>query len=81
MSDNYIAVRNYSYQVKELKTDDLKDAKFDFDKVVTSNINHQLEHYPVKSFVYYPSKNVYLQIKKYDEERKIYTCRTKHEEI
>jgi hypothetical protein len=29
--------------------------------------------------VYYPERNVYLQIKKYDEPRKIYICKVKGE--
>lgn len=29
--------------------------------------------------MYYPERNVYLQVKKYDEPRKIYVCKVKEE--
>ena len=35
MSDGLIAVRNFSHQVQEMKQADLKEEKYDFDKVVT----------------------------------------------
>ena len=39
MEDDYIAVRNFAGELKEKKTEELKDWKPDFDKVITSNIN------------------------------------------
>ena len=57
----------------------MKDHKFDFDKVVTANINHFPEQYPSKAFVFWTNKNQYLQIKKYDEQRKVYLCRIKQQ--
>jgi hypothetical protein len=57
MGDGSIAVRNFNYEVKEVDQSQLKDAKFDFDKIVTSDINRFLETYPPKSFVYHHKSN------------------------
>lgn len=39
VKDGYIAVRNYSIDAKELSSEQLKNVIFDFDKIVTQNIN------------------------------------------
>ena len=57
LADEMIAVRNYSYDVKELLNAELKDAKFDFDKVVTANINHFPDTFNSKAILYYPEIN------------------------
>lgn len=42
--DGYIAVRNYSYDVREKKADQLKDWKTEFDKVVSINLNPYIDY-------------------------------------
>ena len=73
MDDGYIAVRNYSYDVKELKTEQLKDWNSDFEKLITNDLNVFVDYpkcqFQPKSFIYYPARDVYLQVKKYDEPR------------
>ena len=77
MEDNFVAVRNFNNDVQELAEKDLKDVKFDFDKIVTLDINRQNEQYQPKSFVYHSVKNYYVQIKRYDESKKTYLCKPK----
>lgn len=60
MADQMIVARNFSYEVKEHVTADLKDSRFDFDKVVTANINHYPETYNTKAILYYPDFNQYV---------------------
>ncbi len=43
MAEGYIAVRHFSQDVRELPSKDLKDWRHDFDKVVTLNINTQID--------------------------------------
>lgn len=75
--DGYILVRNYSCGMKEKKKEELKDWSVDFDKVVSNNINTFIEKYLPKSYVYYPAENIYMLVKKYDDNRKIYVCKAK----
>ncbi|CDW91259.1 UNKNOWN [Stylonychia lemnae] len=77
--DGAIAVRNFNYEVKELDQASLKDAKFDIEKIVTSEINRFVETYNPKQTVYHLKSNQYVQIKKVDEARKMYVCRPKQE--
>ena len=44
MEDGSIAVSNYSHEVKEKETKDLKDWRADFDKITTSNINLYVDY-------------------------------------
>ena len=55
--------------MKEKKKEELKDWSVDFDKVVSNNINTFIEKYLPKSYVYYPAKNIYMLVKKYDDNR------------
>ena len=61
MSDGYIAVRNYSVDVKELKTEKLKDWTTEFDKIVSSNLNtiidYPTQQFQPKSIIYFPEKS------------------------
>lgn len=80
--DGYIGVRNYSRDVREQTTEQLKDWKTEFDSCVTNNINTFTDHsagqsFPVRSVLYHPGLNKYLQVKRYDEGKKIYICRPK----
>jgi hypothetical protein len=43
MADSYVATRNFSYDLKEKKQDELKDWSHEFDKIVTSNINNVVD--------------------------------------
>ena len=83
MADRYIAVRSYSGDVREKKAEELKDWKTDFDKVVTTNISTFVDFpnqtFQPKSYVYCPERKVYVQIKKFDDAKKIYQCRIKEE--
>lgn len=79
MEDGQVAVRGYSVYQREQPSEHLKDWKIDFDKIVSLNINPIVEQFTARAFVYHPGRNVYLQIKKYDEERKIYQVRVKEE--
>lgn len=65
--------------MKEKKKEELKDWSVDFDKVVSNNINTFIEKYLPKSYVYYPAKNIYMLVKKYDDNRKIYVCKAKED--
>lgn len=78
-------MRNYSHDMRELKTEQLKDWETDFEKIVTSNINTFIDHgngqsYSVRAYVYHHGVNKYVQIKKFDDARKVYICRIKGEE-
>ncbi len=44
MEEGSIAVSNYSHEVKEKETKDLKDWRADFDKITTSNINLYVDY-------------------------------------
>ena len=68
MADGYIAVRGFQNDVREMEHSEVKDVKFDFDKVVTENISLQTTQYQPKSFVYH-EQHGYLQVKKYEESR------------
>jgi hypothetical protein len=48
LSDGYIAVRSYQNEVLELEQKELTDHRFDFDKIVSDNLNVQLEKYNPK---------------------------------
>ncbi len=39
MEDSSIAVYNYSIEVKEKESNELKDWRADFDKIISTNIN------------------------------------------
>jgi hypothetical protein len=77
MEDNFVAVRNFTYDVVEQSEANLKDWKYEFDKVVTLDINRVNEQYPAKAFAYLATRNIYVQIKRFDEARKIYICKPK----
>lgn len=83
MSDQYLAVRNYSIDNRELEADKLKDVKFEVDKLVlpniTSFIDFPTQQYQTRGHVYHLGRQAYVQIKKYDEARKIYVVRAKDE--
>lgn len=79
--DGCIAVRSFQSEVKEKSEKELKDEKFDFDKVITDHIigSSQLkesDRYQPKSFVYH-EKHGYLQVKKYDDVKEAYICKVK----
>lgn len=57
MGDDLIAARNFSYDVKEYVTSDLQDQKFEFDKVVTANINAFPDTFNAKAILFYPELN------------------------
>lgn len=63
--------------MKELKQDELKDTVFDIEKIVTTDITRQIETYQPKQVAYCLSKEQYVQIKRYDENRKVYICKPK----
>jgi hypothetical protein len=82
MDEGYIGARNYSMDVKEKNQEQLKEWKTEFEKVVTPNINTFIDHesgqsYAVRSHAYHLSLNKYVNIKRYDDSRKIYICRFK----
>ena len=77
MEDSYVAARNFNNDVQELTDKELKDVKFDFDKIVTLDITRLNEQYQAKAFVYHSVKNFYVQIKRYDEQKKTYLCKPK----
>lgn len=66
LSDGFIAVSSYQNEVKEKVEKDLKDEKFDFEKVVTENLCLLQEKYLPKANVYH-QKYGYLVVKKFDE--------------
>jgi hypothetical protein len=45
MLEGYVAVRSFQNEVKELNQALLKDVRFDFDKVVSENLNPFKERY------------------------------------
>lgn len=57
MEDGSIAVSNYSHEVKEKETKDLKEWRADFDKITTANINLYVDYptacYMPRAFVYH----------------------------
>ena len=81
--DRYIAVRGFSSEVREKRKEELKDWKEDFDKVVSANLNAIVDYpaqtYQPKSYVFHPARNAYVQIKKFDDQKKVYQCRVKEE--
>ena len=84
MDEGLISMRNYSLSMKEKEAKDLKDWKTEFEKIVTLNINTQIDYpkqtFTVRSFVYHPGIHNYVVIKKYDDAKKIYICRPKEEQ-
>jgi hypothetical protein len=44
LDDGYISFRHFSYDHRELRSESLKDATFDFDKNVTLNLNHFIDY-------------------------------------
>ena len=60
MEDQQVAVRTYSVYSREQKSEQLKDFKTEFDKVVTLNLNPVVEQFTARAFVYHPGRNVYL---------------------
>jgi hypothetical protein len=82
MDEGFIGARNYSRDVKENGQEQLKEWKTDFEKVVTKSINTFIDHesgqsYAVRSHAYHLSLGKYVNIKRFDESRKIYICRLK----
>ncbi len=82
MDDGFIAVRNYSIDNREMKSEQLKDVKFEVDKLITMNITNFID-YPTQQFgtrsnVFHPDTNQYVMIKKYDDTRKVYLCKAKN---
>ncbi len=84
LEDGEIAVSNYSHEVRERETADLKDWKVDFDKVTQSNINLYIDYptsqYPQKFHVYHQTLSMYMQVKKYDEVKHVYLLKPKLKE-
>jgi hypothetical protein len=84
MEDGSVAVSNFSHEVKERVTKDLKDWKADFDKIITSNINLYVDYptaqYLPRSFVFHQGLQQYMQVKKYDEARRVYTLKPRVKE-
>eukprot|EP00347_Sterkiella_histriomuscorum_P000151 403376975 len=78
--DGYVPVRDYNFEVRELQQNDLKDTNYDVEKIVTSDITRNVEKFQPKQFAYSHTNNCYVQIKKYDEVRKIYICRPKRQD-
>ena len=62
----------------------MKDFKTDFDKITTKNLNLYVDYpsqqYQQRSWVYHTSMNQYMQVKKYDEARKLYVLKPKPKE-
>lgn len=77
VGDLSIAVRHFSYQVQEQEAAQLKNAKFDFDKVVATEITRFTDRFSVKQFAFYAAKGLYVQIKKVDEAKKVYTVKAR----
>ena len=73
LEDGNVAVSNYSNDVRELDTADLKNWNADFDKITQTNINIYVDYpksqYPPRSHVYHHALKSYMQVKKYDEAR------------
>lgn len=84
MEDGSVAVCNFSYEVKEKESKDLKDWRADFDKITTTNINLYVDYptaqYMPKAFVYHKNIKQYMQVKKYDESRQLYVLKPKVKE-
>jgi hypothetical protein len=87
LGEGFIGVRNYSHDMKEYASEDgmLKKWETEFDKVITNNITGFIDHangqnYAVRSFVYHHGLSKYVQIKKYDDSKKVYLCKIKGEE-
>ncbi len=53
LGDGFIAVRSFQNEVREKKQKDLKDERFDFDKVVSENLVAQTDKFLPKSVVYH----------------------------
>ena len=81
LEDGNVAVSNYSKDLGERDTDDLKNWKADFEKITQTNINiyvdYPTSHYPPRFHVYHDSLDMYLQVKKYDEARQLYLLKPK----
>lgn len=54
----------------------MKDDKFDFDKIISSNLSTVTNQYQPRQILY-TEKEGYVIIKKYDDTKKIYTCKVK----
>eukprot|EP00347_Sterkiella_histriomuscorum_P020840 403336264 len=78
--DGYVPVRDYNFEVKELQQKDLKDTMYDIEKIVTTDISRNIETFQPKQFAYSHTHNCYVQIKKYDETKKIYICKPKRQD-
>jgi hypothetical protein len=77
LGDGFIAVRSFQTEVKEKREKDLKDERFDFDKVVSENLLTTVDKYMPKAVVYHEGFG-YLIVKKWDDVKKIYVCRVKN---
>lgn len=75
-------MRNYSKDTVELTSEnDLKKWTCEYEKIVTNNINViQQQAFGARSHAYHTGINKYVQIKKYEEGRKVYICKVKEEE-
>ena len=84
MEDGSIPVSNFSSEVKERETKDLKDWTAEFDKITTTNINLYVDYptawYMPRAFVYHAGLKQYMQVKKYDEVRQLYLLKPKIKE-
>lgn len=81
LADDYQCFINYTMSELEYEKEakELKTMSFETDKLINENLTPQIDKYLPKSFVYH-EKHGYLQIKKYDEEKKIYVCKVKKPE-
>jgi len=68
MGDEYIAVKGYQMEVREKTTEELKETRFDFDKIVTENISGAAQDikFQPKATLYH-EKHGYLIVKKWDD--------------
>ena len=81
MEDGSIAVSNYSVEVKEKESKDLKEWRADFDKITSTNINLYVDYptaqYMPRVVVYHKQIQSYMVVKKYDEARQVYILKPK----
>ena len=81
MEDGSIAVSNYSVEVKEKESKDLKEWRADFDKITSTNINLYVDYptaqYMPRAVVYHKQLQSYMLVKKYDEARQVYILKPK----
>ena len=67
----------FQSELIELQEAQLKDIKFDIEKIVNEKIMFEQDQYQPKTVLYNDKINSYVQVKKWDDANKVYVCKIK----